>query len=245
LIEQTLLIACSALAGTVSAAAISSRLVKKTHTNLHKNNDKPFEAAKSELQSLLFERSLVSEAISRVYAAAANEEIHKYERDRLLVKYNEQIAYYNEKIDEIRPLVDFVEITELRDDITSLVEKRVKSIDERIDALYKKYDMSKFPRDMSENKFVRQRGLEAEGKGQRLEQVVKAARQGGDLHMMRIYEDKVDGSDVKEIEKLQKEVLAAISKLEQIEVPDSKTVDSEVTNVSMSSTDRSCLRQLR
>jgi hypothetical protein len=245
LIEQTLLIACSALAGTVSAAAISSRLAKKTHTNLHKNNDKPFEAAKSELQSLLFERSLVSEAISRVYGAAANEEIHKYERDRLLVKYNEQIAYYNEKIDEIRPLVDFVEITELRDDITSLVEKRVKSIDERIDALYKKYDTSKFPRDMSENIVMRQRGVEAEGKGQRLEEVVKAARQGGDLHMMRRDEDKVDGSDVKEIEKLQKEVLAAISKLEQIEVPDSKTVDSEVTNASMSLTDRSCLRQLR
>jgi hypothetical protein len=245
LIEETLLIACSALAGTVSAAAISSRLFKKTHTKLHKNNDKPFEAAKSELQSLLFERSLVSEAISRVYGAAANEQIHKYERDRLLIKYNEQIAYYNEKIDELRPLVDFVEITELRDDITSLVERRVKAIDQRIDALYKKYDMSKFPPDMSENIVMHQNDLELEGKGQRLREVVKATRQGRDLHIMKRNEDKVNGSDEKEIEKLQKEVLAAISKLEQIEVPDGKTVDSEVTNVSMSLTDKSCLRQLR
>jgi hypothetical protein len=245
LIEETLLLACSALAGTVSAAAISSRLVKKTHTSLHKNNDKPFEAAKSELQSLLFERSLVSEAISRVYGAAANGQIHKYERDRLLVKYNEQIAYYNEKIDALRPLVDFVEITELRDDITALVQTRVEAIDQRIDALSEKFGMSKLPHDMSENIVMRQSVLELEGKGQRLGALGRAANQGRDFHIRERYEDKVDESDEKEIEKLQKEVLAAISQLEQIEVPDSKMVDSEVTNISMSITDKSCLRQLR
>jgi hypothetical protein len=245
LIEETLLLACSALAGTVSAAAISSRLVKKTHTSLHKNNDKPFEAAKSELQSLLFERSLVSEAISRVYGAAANGQIHKYERDRLLVKYNEQIAYYNEKIDALRPLVDFVEITELRDDITALVQTRVEAIDQRIDALSEKFGMSKLPHDMSENIVMRQSVLELQGKGQRLGALGRAANQGRDFHIRERYEDKVDESDEKEIEKLQKEVLAAISQLEQIEVPDSKMVDSEVTNISMSITDKSCLRQLR
>jgi hypothetical protein len=245
LIEETLLLACSALAGTVSAAAISSRLVKKTHTSLHKNNDKPFEAAKSELQSLLFERSLVSEAISRVYGAAANGQIHKYERDRLLVKYNEQIAYYNEKIDALRPLVDFVEITELRDDITALVQTRVEAIDQRIDALSEKFGMSKLPHDMSENIVMRQSVLELEGKGQRPGALGRAANQGRDFHIRERYEDKVDESDEKEIEKLQKEVLAAISQLEQIEVPDSKMVDSEVTNISMSITDKSCLRQLR
>jgi hypothetical protein len=245
LIEETLLLACSALAGTVSAAAISSRLVKKTHTNLHKNNDKPFEAAKSELQSLLFEKSLVSEAISRVYGAAANGQIHKYERDRLLVKYNEQIAYYNEKIDALRPLVDFVEITELRDDITALVQTRVEAIDQRIDALSEKFGMSKLPHDMSENIVMRQSVLELEGKGQRLGALGRAANQGRDFHIRERYEDKVHESDEKEIGKLQKEVLAAISQLEQIEVPDSKMVDSEVTNISMSITDKSCLRQLR
>lgn len=245
MIEETLLLACSALAGTVSAAAISSRLVKKTHTNLHKNNDKPFEAAKSELQSLLFERSLVSGAISRVYESAANGQIHKYERDRLLIKYNEQIAYYNEKIDALRPLVDFYEITELRDDITALVQTRVEAIDQRIDALSEKYGMSKLPHDMSENIDMRPSVLELEDKGQRLGALGRAANQGRDFHIRERYEDKADESDEKEIEKLQKEVLAAISQLEQIEVPDSKMVDSEVTNISMSINDKSCLRQLR
>ena len=194
------------------------------------------------LQSLLFERSLVSEAISRVYGVAANGQIHKYERDRLLVKYNEQIAYYNEKIDALRPLVDFVEITELRDDITALVQTRVEAIDQRIDALSEKFGMSKLPHDMSENIVMRQSVLELEGKGQRLGGALgRGANQGRDFHIRERYEDKVDESDEKEIEKLQKEVLAAISQLEQIEVPDSKMVDSEVTNISMSITDKSSL----
>jgi hypothetical protein len=105
--------------------------------------------------------------------------------------------------------------------------------------------MSKLPHDMSENIVMRQSVLELEGKGQRPRALGRAANQGRDFHIRERYEDKVDESDEKEIEKLQKEVLAAISQLEQIEVPDSKMVDSEVTNISMSITDKSCLRQLR
>ena len=69
MLEASFLIAASTLAGAISAAVILTR-ISRSKTLLKKKHErliKPFSTTKAELQSLLFEKSLLSESITRVY----------------------------------------------------------------------------------------------------------------------------------------------------------------------------------
>ncbi|MDQ3869511.1 MAG: hypothetical protein M3250_08130 [Thermoproteota archaeon] len=143
LLEAILLIAAFTLLGAISGVVILNRISKSK--NLLKKKErfiKPFSSTKEELQSLQFEKSLISQSITRVYEASYEGKIDLIERDRLLLKYKQQIDSYNKKIEDLQPLVDISELADMRNGLVSLLEGRITAIDHKLAEISGKYGIS-------------------------------------------------------------------------------------------------------
>ena len=135
-----------ALAGGLSALFLPRLLhkleniagSKRTKGNFLESHD----SRKTELEGLNFEKNLVTQIINQVHRAIENGDIDKLEGDRLLLKYTHDLESYNKKIAEMRPIVEFAEISQLRDGLISLIQERVASIDERLVQLSKEITAS-------------------------------------------------------------------------------------------------------
>ena len=182
-------IAGSSVAGAVSAAILErlSRVKAKAA-----KQDKPVTAARAELASLLFEKTLAAEAITRVYEAAQDNKIDRLERDRLLIKYKQDLDSLNERIAHLQPVADYADLAEARKSLVSLLETKISNIDSKM------AEMSKA--------------------GTRPIVVEK-------VQVMPVPEKAKDDSEVKQfraeeksIEQLQKEIMQALTRLEQVEL---------------------------
>ena len=182
-------IAGSSVAGAVSAAILErlSRVKAKAA-----KQDKPVTAARAELASLLFEKTLAAEAITRVYEAAQDNKIDRLERDRLLIKYKQDLDSLNERIAHLQPVADYADLAEARKSLVSLLETKISNIDSKM------AEMSKA--------------------GIRPIIVEK-------VQVMPVPEKVKDDSEVKQfraeeksIEQLQKEIMQALTRLEQVEL---------------------------
>ncbi len=145
MLEASFLIAASTLAGAISAAVILTRM-SRSKTSLKKKHErliKPFSTTKAELQSLLFEKSLLSESITRVYEASYEGKIDSIERDRLLLKYKQQLDSYDKKIADLQSVVDITELVDMRNGLVSLLEGRITAIDQKLTEISDKYGISK------------------------------------------------------------------------------------------------------
>jgi hypothetical protein len=136
----------SALAGALSAVFLPRLLHKfkgisaarKRNGNFSESHD----TRKAELQRLNFEKNLITQIIGQVHRAIENGDIDKLEGDRLLLKYSRDVESYDKKMAEMRPLVEFAEISQLRDGLMSLIQERVNSIDDRLVELSKEITAS-------------------------------------------------------------------------------------------------------
>jgi len=124
------IIAGSSVAGAVSAALIER--LSRTRISEKKPQAKSSNAAKAELASLLFEKSLNSEAITRVYEESQKGRIDRLERDRLLLKYKQQLDSLNERIAQLQPVADYADLSELRSNLVRLLEDKISSLDQRL-----------------------------------------------------------------------------------------------------------------
>jgi DNA repair ATPase RecN len=204
---------------------------------------KPFNSAKAELQSLQFEKSLVDEAITKVYEAVQEGRIDSVDRDRLLMKYKHQLDSYNEKIAALQSAVDFVDLKEMRNDIVSLLERRITAIDQKLVELSKKsetpftdvYESMKQKQQKQQQAFIeRKRDIENENRG------------GEAVADVEGIAEEVDKSKGENIEELQKEIIEALSRLEQVEIDDNEPPSKSQNNrTPISFNDKSCLRQFR
>lgn len=135
-----------ALAGGLSAVFLPRLLhkfknvtgSKRTKGNFLESHD----SRKTELEGLNFEKNLVTQIINQVHRAIENGDIDKLEADRLLLKYTHDLESYNKKIAEMRPIVEFAEISQLRDGLISLIQERVATIDDRLVQLSKEITAS-------------------------------------------------------------------------------------------------------
>ena len=299
LIEEAF-ITCSTLAGAIFGTTVFPKLYKRTKDPAKgwaQHLIKPHGFAKAELESLKFERSLLHEAITRIYEAVQEGRIDAMERDRLLLKYKRQLVIYDEKIDALLPLVDLSELNDMRDNVVNLLEKRITAIDEQLAELSKKSEASPADSSIFKSKgsthnsssiFQRdssQQGRIAEiekgtGKSEAdIEQLV-----GNNYHdthgqyafgqeheykkrynIHRTGENTSESiSEGKNIEKLQNEIMEALSRLEQTDINngDHNEYDNMNTScenndkgnnfsagqhmdINSNTTDKSCLRQLR
>ena len=257
---------------------------------------KPHGFAKAELESLKFERSLLHEAITRIYEAMQEGRIDAMERDRLLLKYKRQLVIYDEKIDALLPLVDLSELNDMRDDVVNLLEKRITDIDHQLAELSKKSETSFADSSIFKSKgnthnsssiFERdscQQGQiseieEGTGKSEAdSEQLVQndyhaihGHASGREYEYKKTYNIHRTGentsesiSEGKNIQKLQNEIMEALSRLEQTGMnnddyneydnmntaPDNNDKDNNFStgqhmDINSDTTDKSCLRQLR
>lgn len=186
---EVAVIAGSSVAGALSAAIIErlSRIKAKA-----RNSDRSTTAARAELASLLFEKTLAAEAITRVYEAAQDGRIDRLERDRLLVRYKQDLDSLNEKIAVLQPVADYADLADVRNNLVSLLENKISAIDVRL------AEMSKA--------------------GDRPIVVEK-------VQVMPVPEKIKDDTDAKQfraeeksIEQLQKEIMQALVRLEQVEL---------------------------
>ncbi|MEO9295505.1 MAG: hypothetical protein ABI347_07895 [Nitrososphaera sp.] len=186
---EVAVIAGSSVAGALSAAILErlSRVKAKAH-----KSDRSATAARAELASLLFEKTLAAEAITRVYEAAQDGKIDRLERDRLLIKYKQDLDSLNEKIALLQPVADYADLADVRNNLVSLLENKISAIDARLAEMNKAGD----------------RPIVVEK-----------------VQVMPVPEKVKDDSEAKQfraeeksIEQLQKEIMQALTRLEQVEL---------------------------
>ena len=239
MLEASFLIAASTLAGAISAAVILTR-ISRSKTSLKKKHErliKPFSTTKAELQSLLFEKSLLSQSITRVYEASYEGKIDSIERDRLLLKYKQQLDSYDKKIADLQSVVDITELVDMRNGLVSLLEGRITAIDQKLTEISNKYGISKSDIIDSSPKSNRQ-VIVSKTEGEKKEYVQKLKENDDDRHQsyvaneqeMTVAADRGDQKDQKKhndkervkteektIDELQKEIMHALSRLEQVD----------------------------
>jgi hypothetical protein len=92
---------------------------------------------KSYLHSLEFEKSLTAESLTRVAEAMNQGKISQLEYDRLILQYNEKLQTFEKEIAELRSTSDIFELQNLRNDLNSFLQNKMKQIDEKLGQLSK------------------------------------------------------------------------------------------------------------
>jgi hypothetical protein len=243
LFEEILLIAAFILAGAISGVVILNR-ISRSKTLLKKKGRfiKPFSTTKEELQSLQFEKSLISQSITRVYEASYEGKIDLIERDRLLLKYKQQLDSYDKKIGDLQSLVDISELADMRNGLVSLLEGRITAIDHKLAEISNKYGLStsdiitgSSPKSSNQQSIIDR----AEGEEEEEEKEEKNDNEGhqsdvANEQTMAIREQKDQKkkdsarekikTEEKTIDEIQKEIMLALGRLEQID-PDNSDLD--------------------
>ncbi|HEY3094956.1 MAG TPA: hypothetical protein VGJ42_04270 [Nitrososphaera sp.] len=184
------IIAGSSVAGAISAAFIE----RLSRSKSGKNQPRSTGAARAELLSLLFEKNLASEAITRVYEASQEGRIDRLERDRLLLKYKQQLDSLNQRIARLQPVADYADLTELRNNFVSLLENKISALDQKL------LDMKS--------------GAAHDNVDERVQKIIAEASRV----QVAPLEQKPFKAEEKTIDQLQKEIMQALQRLEQVEI---------------------------
>lgn len=183
------------IAGTSVAGAISAAVIERmSRAKDGKKQRRSSSAARAELLSLLFEKNLAAEAITRVYEASQEGRIDRLERDRLLLKYKQQLDSLNQRIALAQPAADFADITELRNNLVSLLENKISALDQKLLEM-----RSGVPHDAVDAK------------------VQKIIAETSKVQAAPV-EQKPFKAEEKSIDQLQKEIMQALQRLEQVEI---------------------------
>ncbi len=138
-----LVLVCFSLAGGLSALTLWKHSEGKLVLLKHRRHPaaKPFNATKSEIETLQFEKGILSHSVTSIYEAVQNGKIGVFERDRLLLKYKTQLDAFNKKIGELQLSVDLTELCEMRSQLVSLLEERIAAIEGRLTEISQKCGM--------------------------------------------------------------------------------------------------------
>jgi hypothetical protein len=191
-------IAGSSIAGAISAAFIDKLLRVRSNNKKHTRSSlSPSTDIRTELLSLLFEKKLAAEAITRVYEAAQDGRIDGLERDKLLLKYKQQLDSLNQKVAYLQPVADFSDLRELRNNLVSFLEDRISVLDKKLLELSKSSPPPQDAIDAKANNIIAETSK---------------------VHSVTPVEQKMFKADEKSIEQLQKEIVQALHHLEQVEI---------------------------
>jgi hypothetical protein len=253
LFEEILLIAALVLTGAISGAVILNRISRSKTLKKKERFIKPLNTTKEELQSLQFEKSLISQSITRVYEASYEGKIDLIERDRLLLKYKQQLDSYDKKIADLQSLVDISELADMRNGLVSLLEGRITAIDHKLAEISKKYGIStsdiinSSPNSSNQQPIIDRAGgeekkkkkdskQEEENRGKydneghqsdlANEETMMAIREQKDQKKQDSAREKIK-TEEKTIEEIQKEIMHALGRLEQIDPDDNSDRDHE------------------
>lgn len=197
---EIILIAGSSFAGVISAVFLDKLFRIRFNSKKHSRSPSSRASIRAELVSFLFEKNLTSEAITRVYEAAQEGRIDRLERDKLLLKYKQQLGSLNEKIAYLQPLADFSDLKELRNSLVSFVEDRISALDKKLLDLSKSNPHSSPSQDDIDSK------------------VNKIFAESSKVESATPMGPKMFKTDEQSIEQLHKEIVQALRHLEQVEI---------------------------
>jgi hypothetical protein len=193
------LIAGSSVAGVISALFLNKLFSVRSNNKNHARSSSSSASIRTELLSLLFEKNLTAEAITRVYEAAQDGRIDRLERDKLLLKYKQQLDSLNQKVAYLQPMADFSDVKELRNNLVSFLEDRISALDKKI------LELSKSSTSPSED--------DVDAKVKKILAETSKLQQSATP-----IEQKLFKADEQNIEQLQKEIAQALQHLEQVEI---------------------------
>jgi hypothetical protein len=193
-------IAGSSIAGVISAVFLGNLFRVRSDNKKHarSSSSSSFASIRAELLSLLFEKNLTAEAITRVYEAARDGRIDRFERDKLLLKYKQQLDSLNQKVAYLQPVADFSDLKELRNNLVHFLENRVSALDKKLLELSKSNPPSQDDIDSKAKKILAETS--------KMRQSVTPIEQ------------KMFKADEQSIEQLHKEIVQALQHLEQVEI---------------------------
>jgi hypothetical protein len=192
-------LAGSSIAGVISALFLDKLFrVRSNNKNPTRSSSSSSASIRAELLSLLFEKNLTAEAITRVYEAAQDGRIDRLERDKLLLKYKQQLDSLNQKVAYLQPVADFSDVKELRNNLVSFLEDRISALDKKL------LELSKSSASPSEDDI----GAKAK----------KILDETSKLQSAAPIEQKLFKAEEQNIEQLQKEIAQALQHLEQVEI---------------------------
>jgi hypothetical protein len=193
------LIASSSIAGVISAVFLGKLFRIRSNNKKHaRSSSSSIASIEAELLSLLFEKNLTAEAITRVYEAAQDGRIDRFERDKLLLKYKQQLDSLNQKVAYLQPVADFSDLKELRNNLVSFLEDRISALDKKLLELSKSNPPSQDDIDAKAKKILAETS--------KMQQSVTPIEQ------------KMFKADEQSIEQLHKEIAQALQHLEQVEI---------------------------
>src|ERR671910_1981706 len=192
-------LAGSSIAGVISALFLDKLFrVRSNKKHARSSSSSSSASIRAELLSLLFEKNLTAEAITRVYEAAQDGRIDRLERDKLLLKYKQQLDSLNQKVAYLQPVADFSDVKELRNNLVSFLEDRISALDKKL------LELSKSSASPSEDDI----GAKAKKILDETSKLQSAAPIG----------QKLFKAEEQNIEQLQKEIAQALHRLEQVEI---------------------------
>ena len=192
-------IAGSSIAGVILAAFLGKLFrIRNNNKKYARSSSSSIASIRAELISLLFEKNLTAEAITRVYEAAQDGRIDRLERDKLLLKYKQQLDSLNQKVAYLRPVADFSDLKELRNNLVSFLEDRISALDKKLLELSKSNPPSQDDIDAKAKKIL--------------------AETSNMQQSATPIEQKMFKADEQSIEQLHKEIVQALQHLEQVEI---------------------------
>ena len=193
-------IAGSSIAGVISAVFLGNlfRVRSDNKKRARSSSSSSIASIRAELLSLLFEKNLTAEAITRVYEAARDGRIDRFERDKLLLNYKQQLDSLNQKVAYLQPVADFSDLKELRNNLVHFLENRVSALDKKLLELSKSNPPSQEDIDSKAKKILAETS--------KMRQSVTPIEQ------------KMFKADEQSIEQLHKEIVQALQHLEQVEI---------------------------
>jgi uncharacterized protein (UPF0335 family) len=201
---EILVIVCVALGGAIFTLFLLSR--RLTYQEQPQNTSpKQLETAKSEIESLEFEKSILSHSITSAYEFAHGNG-RSQERDHLVTKYKSQLDNINKRIDELQLSVEFTELSEARNKLVSLIEAKITSLDGRLSEMSQKYGLS-----MDHSAEERQRDSIPQYQEKKPFSKPIEARDP----MAEFTENKSEDTNVKDV---QQEILQALNRLENVDI---------------------------
>jgi hypothetical protein len=191
----------SSIAGVISAIFLDKLFRIRSNNKKHaRSQSSSIASIREELASLLFEKNLTAEAITRVYEAAQDGRIDRFERDKLLLKYKQQLDSLNQKVLYLQPMADFSDLKELRNNLVSFLEDRISALDKKLLELSKSSPPSRDDIDAKAKKI--------------LAETSKMQRQSS----VTPIQQKMFKADEQSIEQLHKEIAQALQHLERVDI---------------------------
>lgn len=122
-----LIILGSILLGIICSLFVNRVLIIKKEHKSKSSND-----VKSELNNLVFEKSIALEALNKINQYFDEKKIDVYEKDRLLLKYDKLLDHYDERIFKLQPIFEIQEIYEYRKQLYSLLSDSIAKLDKKL-----------------------------------------------------------------------------------------------------------------